>query len=60
MKKIIKVYKVYDGGFHVRIPLYMARELDLLGEDSLEIENKPSGELILKKIEKNIKKNVDN
>ncbi len=60
MKKTIKIYKVNNGGVQIRIPLWMAQELELFGEEKLEIENKLTGEIILKKIKKNVKKNVDN
>lgn len=60
MKKTIKIYKVKNGGVQIRIPLWMAQELELFGEEKLEIENKLTGEIILKKIKKNVKKNVDN
>lgn len=60
MKKTIKIYKVNNGGVQIRIPLWMSQELELFGEEKLEIENKLTGEIILKKIKKNVKKNVDN
>ena len=59
MKKVIKIYRTSMGDLQVRIPRYMAQEINLAKESHLEIENIKDNKIILKKVEKKVKKSVD-
>lgn len=59
MKKVIKIYRTADEDLQVRIPRYMVQELNLLKESYIEIENTRDDKIILKKVKKNVEKNVD-
>lgn len=56
MKKVIKIYRTTNGDFQIRIPRYMAQELNLGKETHLDIENKTENEIVLKKLKKSQKK----